>query len=295
MSFETIAFVGLGVMGEAMCRNLARKGSWSVLGIDTNPAPLARLQADGVKAATLAEAAAKADLILMCLPGGKEVDAVTRGPGGLLGQVRKGQTVVDMSTAPPRLMRELAAEFARKGVDFADAPVARTRRAAVDGTLCIMVGGSAEVYERLKPVLATMGSEVPHCGGVGAGQVVKLMNNMVVFETTLAIAEAISIAEAAGVDGRVLYDTMSKGSADSFVLRNHGMKHLLPQDYPEQAFSVRYALKDLSYAIELAEENGVDARGARLMREVFEDAVKRGDGDRYTPVIRRGMMKTKSA
>jgi hypothetical protein len=295
MSFETIAFVGLGVMGEAMCRNLARKGSWSVLGIDTNPAPLARLQADGVKAATLAEAAAKADLILMCLPGGKEVDAVTRGPGGLLGQVRKGQTVVDMSTAPPRLMRELAAEFARKGVDFADAPVARTRRAAVDGTLCIMVGGSAEVYERLKPVLATMGSEVPHCGGVGAGQVVKLMNNMVVFETTLAIAEAISIAEAAGVDGRVLYDTMSKGSADSFVLRNHGMKHLLPQDYPEQAFSVRYALKDLSYAIELAEENGVDARGAKLMREVFEDAVKRGDGDRYTPVIRRGMMKTKSA
>ena len=156
---------------------------------------------------------------------------------------------------------------------------------------CTVVGGTAAAFERLKPILSTMGTEVTHCGGVGAGQVVKLMNNMVVFETTLAVAEAISIAEAAGVDGRVLYETMSKGSADSFVLRNHGMKHLLPQDYPEQAFSVRYAQKDLAYALELAEENGVDARGAKLMREVFEAAVTRGDGDRYTPVIRRGMRK----
>ena len=292
MDIRTVAFIGLGVMGEAMCRNLAQKGSWRVVGYDTRPEPLARLAADGVtSAATLAAAVAEADVVLMCLPGGAEVAAVTRGPGGLLELVRAGQTVVDMSTAPPRLMRELAEAFAAKGVDFADAPVARTRRAAVDGTLCIMVGGTAQVFDRLKPILATMGTEIPHCGGVGAGQVVKIMNNMVVFETTLAIAEAITIAEAAGVDGQVLYDTMSKGSADSFVLRNHGMKHLLPQDYPEQAFSVRYAIKDLSYARELARELGVEARGAEVMHEVFEDAVRRGDGDRYTPVIRRGMLK----
>ena len=292
MDIRTVAFIGLGVMGEAMCRNLAQKGSWRVVGFDTRPEPLARLAADGVtSAATLAAAVAEADVVLMCLPGGAEVAAVTRGPGGLLELVRAGQTVVDMSTAPPRLMREQAEAFAAKGVDFADAPVARTRRAAVDGTLCIMVGGTAQVFDRLKPILATMGTEIPHCGGVGAGQVVKIMNNMVVFETTLAIAEAITIAEAAGVDGQVLYDTMSKGSADSFVLRNHGMKHLLPQDYPEQAFSVRYAIKDLSYARELARELGVEARGAEVMHEVFEDAVRRGDGDRYTPVIRRGMLK----
>ncbi|MDX2157865.1 MAG: NAD(P)-dependent oxidoreductase [Hyphomicrobiaceae bacterium] len=290
MDIRTIAFVGLGVMGEAMCRNLARKGSWRIIGFDTRAEPLARLAADGVmRSETLAEACAAADCVIMCLPGGAEVEAVTRGPGGLLELVRPGQTVVDMSTAPPRLMRELAAAFSAKGVDFADAPVARTRRAAVDGTLCIMVGATPEVFSRIRPILATMGTEIPHCGSVGAGQVVKIMNNMVVFETTLAIAEAISIAEAAGVDGRILYDTMSKGSADSFVLRNHGMKHLLPQDYPEQAFSVRYAIKDLSYARELARETGVVARGAELMHEIFEDAVRRGDGDLYTPVIRRGM------
>ena len=290
MTVKTIAF--LGVMGEAMCRNLVKKGSWKVVGFDMKPEPLARLAADGVTTAkSLGDAAAAADVIILCLPGGKEVEAVTRGAGGLLGLVRKGQIVVDMSTAPPRLMRELHTAFGAKGVTFADAPVARTRRAAVDGTLSIMVGSDAATFEILKPILSTMGTEVTLCGGPGAGQVVKLMNNMVVFETTLAIAEAISIAEAAGVDGQLLYETMAKGSADSFVLRNHGMKHLVPQDYPEQAFSVRYAQKDLSYARELARETGVTAKCADLMAEVFEEAVARGDGDRYTPVIRRGMTK----
>jgi len=292
MDIKTVTFVGLGVMGEAMCRNLARKGCWRVVGYDTRPEPMQRLQADGVtSASSLADAVAQAGVVLMCLPGGKEVEAVTRGPGGLLALLRKGQTVVDMSTAPPRLMRELAPAFLAKGVDFADAPVARTRRAAVDGTLSIMVGGSEAVFARLKPIFATMGTEITLCGGVGAGQVVKLMNNMVVFETTMAIAEAISIAEAAGVDGKLLFETMSKGSADSFVLRNHGMKHMAIHDYPEQAFSVRYAIKDLSYARELARETGIDARCAELMQQVFEEAVARGDGDRYTPVIRRGMVK----
>jgi 3-hydroxyisobutyrate dehydrogenase len=294
MDIKTVAFVGLGVMGEAMCRNLARKGTWKVVGYDTRSEPLQRLAADGVvPAASLGDAVAQADVILMCLPGGKEVEAVAQGQGGLIDRVRRGQTVVDMSTAPPRLMRELAPLFAAKGADFADAPVARTRRAAVDGTLSIMVGGTADVFARVQPILATMGTEVTHCGDVGAGQVVKLMNNMVVFETTLAIAEAISIAEAAGVDGKLLFETMAKGSADSFVLRNHGLKHLVPRDYPEQAFSVRYAIKDLSYARELARENGVDARCAELMHQVFEEAVARGDGERYTPVIRRGMTKNK--
>lgn len=293
MQVKTVGFIGLGVMGEAMCRNLAKKGSWKVAGFDTQAGPLDRLAADGVtRAASVQELMAQSDVVLMCLPGGNEVRSVTIGERGLIQWVRKGQTVVDMSTAPPKLMRELEPLFRTKGADFADAPVARTRRAAVDGTLSIMVGGTAEVFERIRPILSTMGTEVTLCGGVGAGQVVKLMNNMVVFETTMAIAEAISIAEAAGVDGQLLFETMAKGSADSFVLRNHGMKHLVPQDYPEQAFSVRYAVKDLSYARELARETGVTARAADLVGELFEEAIARGDGDRYTPVIRRGMTKT---
>ncbi|MEZ5849038.1 MAG: NAD(P)-dependent oxidoreductase [Hyphomicrobiaceae bacterium] len=295
MSIKTIGYVGLGVMGEAMCRNITRKGSWNVVGYDRVAAPMERLKADGVSAAASpADLVAQCDVVLMCLPGGAEVEALCRGPDGLLGLVRAGQTVVDMSTAPPRLMRELADAFAAKGVDFADAPVARTRQAAIDGTLSIMVGASAPVFARVQPILATMGADVTHCGAVGAGQIVKLMNNMVVYETVMALAEAISIAEASGVDGKLLLETLSKGSADSFALRNHGMKALLPQEYPLQAFSARYALKDLSYAVDLAGETGVKARGASLVCQLFEEAIARGDGDRYAPVIRRVMTKSES-
>jgi 3-hydroxyisobutyrate dehydrogenase-like beta-hydroxyacid dehydrogenase len=289
-SIKSISFIGLGVMGEAMCRNLARKGPWRIVGFDQRREPLDRLARDGVGAVnSLREACDAADVVIMCLPGGKEVEAVSRGPGGLLDLVRKGQIVVDMSTSPPRLMRELAEAFAAKGVEFADAPVARTRQAAVDGTLCIMVGGADAAYARIKPIMETMGNEIPHCGAVGAGQVVKIMNNMVVYETVMALGEAISIAEASGVDGKVLFETMSKGSADSFALRNHGLKSLLPQIYPEQAFSVRYAIKDISYARELARETGVEAHGADTLHALMQAAIARGDGDYYAPVIRRSM------
>ena len=290
MTISTIGFIGLGVMGEAMCRNLARKGAWKVVAFDQKVEPLERLRADGVGVATsLRGLAQAADVVILCLPGGREVEIVTQGASGLISMMRPGQILIDMSTAPPALMRKLAADLAAKGADFADAPIARTRRAAVDGTLSIMVGGSPEIFARIKPILDLMGNEITHCGDVGAGQVVKLMNNMVLFETTMALAEAISIAEANGVDGKLLFETMSKGSADSFALRNHGMKHMLPEDYPEGAFSVRYAQKDLSYARDLAKAAGIKARGADLVATLFDEAIALGDGDRYTPVIRKLM------
>ena len=126
-----------------------------------------------------------------------------------------------------------------------------------------------------------------HCGAVGAGQTVKIMNNMVLFQTVQALAEAITLAEGAGVDGRVLLDRMSKGSGDSFALRNHAMKSLLPAAYPDRAFSVRYAAKDLAYALDMAEEQQVRTPGAVTLARQFEQAIERGDGERYFPVIRR--------
>ena len=154
--------------------------------------------------------------------------------------MRAGQTVVDMSTAPVALARELGHAFAARGADFADAPVARTAQAAKDGTLSIMVGGDTAVFERLRPYLACMGTEITHCGPVGAGQAVKLMNNMVVAQTVVALAEALAVARASGaVDPKILFETLTKGSADSFVLRNHGMKSLLPDTHPTHARSRR--------------------------------------------------------
>jgi len=196
---------------------------------------------------------------------------------------------VDMSTAPVALARELGQAFAARGVDFADAPVARTAQAARDGTLSIMVGGETAVFARLRPYLACMGTEITHCGAVGAGQAVKLMNNMVVAQTVVALAEALAVARASGaVDPRVLFETLTKGSADSFVLRNHGMKSLLPDTHPTQgAFPTSYIIKDLSYALALAESAGLTLEQATATRRLMERTVEAGYRDSYyTAVIR---------
>ena len=188
VTIERIGFIGLGVMGGAMCRNLIAKVAWPVAAFDTDPVALARIEAAGARAAaSAAEAAGDADVVIACLPGGAEVRGLVLGPAGLIGQFRAGQTLIDMSTSPPALAREIAAALAGRGAHFADAPIARTRQAAVDGTLAIMVGAEPALFEALRPLLATMGSDVLRCGGTGAGQVVKILNNAVLFQTVSVV------------------------------------------------------------------------------------------------------------
>jgi 3-hydroxyisobutyrate dehydrogenase-like beta-hydroxyacid dehydrogenase len=287
-SFKTIGFIGLGVMGEPICRNLARKSGLPVRGYDRDPSPLQRLGAEGVRAADSAAAACEgSDIIFLSLPSGEIVRDLAREPDGLLAMARPGQTVVDLGTSPVDITRALAAEFAQRGARFVDAPVARTRAAAEAGTLAVMVGGDLEIFERVRPLIATFASDITLCGPVGCGQVVKILNNMVLFETVVAISEAKAIGERAGVDPALLFDALSKGSADSFALRNHGMKAVLPGEFPERAFSAEYARKDLAYALQLARETGVDARGARTADGWLREAIETGQGKKYHPVISR--------
>ena len=287
---DVLGFIGLGVMGESMCRNLARKSGARIVAYDTRSRPLDALAGDGVeRAASVEELARRAGTIFLCLPGEPQARAVCMGPDGLVSHARAGQTVVDMSTVPVALARELGAAFAARRVDFADAPVARTAQAARDGTLSIMVGAEPVVFERLRPLLACMGTEITHCGPVGAGEAVKLMNNMVVAQTVVALAEALAVARASGaVDPEVLFATLTKGSADSFVLRNHGVKALLPDRHPtEGAFPTTYIIKDLSYAIALAETTGLTLEQATTTRRLMERTAAAGYGDEYyTAVIR---------
>lgn len=290
---DKIGFIGVGTMGEPMCRNLAKKSGLTVLAADHDSGPLKRLAADGVRAASIDEITASCTTILLSLPGGKEVEQVCLGTGGadggLVSKAALGWTVIDCSTAPVSLARRLYAEFEGKATAFADAPVARTRQAAIDGTLSIMVGATDATFGRIEPLLRCMASDVTHCGEAGAGQAVKILNNMILFQTGVALAEALSIARAHGVDGKVLYETLTKGSADSFALRNHGMKAMLPGAFPERAFSTEYALKDLSYAIQMAEEAGVPALGADVARELMERAAELGHGKEYWPVLLRSI------
>ena len=184
------------------------------------------------------------------------------------------------------MARELHARFGERGIAFADAPVARSRHAAVDGTLSIMFGGEAKTLARVRKYLECMGTDITHCGGPGTGQVVKILNNMLLFDTCVSIAETLVVGERAGVEPRLLLETLSKGSADSFALRSHATKSMLTDDYPTEAFSVRYVLKDLTYALELAEESGVDVRAGKLVREYFAQAIEAGLGEQYHPVIK---------
>ena len=282
-----LGFIGLGVMGEPMCRNLARCSGRSVIAFDQDSAPLNRLAKIGVAPAKTVQEVGAAEIVFLSLPDGDAVSAVCFGKEGLLSQLDAGSTLVDLGTSPVALTREIALLAMEQSVAFADAPVARTRAAAEAGTLSIMVGAAECIYARLEPLLRHMGADVTHCGDVGAGQIVKLMNNMVLFQTVSALAEALHIARRSGVDAQVLLETLAKGSADSFALRNHGMNALLPEIFPTSAFSARYALKDNDYALALAAAAGVSADGAELVARRLQESINAGYGDDYFPVLSR--------
>jgi len=282
----TLGFIGLGTMGEPMCRNLATKSKAKVIGYDVRPEPLERLAKDGITPAeSIADVAADADIIFLSLPGGHELAEVVAGEEGLMAHVREGQTIVDHTTAPVALARELNAELAQRGVVFLDAPVARTRRAAIDGTLAVMVGGDEAAFERVKPFLECMGTNVTHCGASGNGQTTKLLNNMVLIQIVVAMADALAIGRRAGLDGDLLFKVMSDGSADSFALRNHGMLSMVKGEFPEHMFSTHYALKDLTYALELAREYRVEANQAKQAERLLRRTIDEGLGDAYFPVV----------
>ena len=285
MASEQLGFIGLGTMGGRMCRNLATKSGRPVIGFDMDAKRIEALSAAGVTgASSVADVVQKADIIFMCLPGENQVREVGLGAGGLTENCRSGQTVVDMTTATVSIARELAEALQAKGVDFIDAPIARGVPSAEDGTLSIMVGGATSVYERVHSLLACMGTDIAHCGDIGAGQVVKLMNNMMVFQTVSALSEAMAIGTRAGVDGAKLFEVLANGSADSFVLRRHGA-HMPTGNYPDDQFPTTYSLKDLRYALGLAEDVGVDAKGAKVVEERFVEAIEKGYGHLYSPVI----------
>ncbi len=282
----TVGFIGLGVMGGPMCRNLIRKMPRAgVVVFDKSPEAIEAVAGEGAEvAASPQDVARRADVVLLSLPNG---DAVRQVVDAMIGGIRPGTIVIDTSTSPVDVTREMAAQIRAAGGDYLDAPIARTRAAAENGTLSIMVGGDAEAFARVQPLLACMGSDVSHCGPVGSGQVVKILNNMVLFQTVHALSEALTIGSLAGVDGKILFDIFSKGSADSFALRNHGQKALLPGDFPPRAFSTDYARKDNAYAIALAASVGMAPKGALLLDEVFNRAQEQGFGEFYFPVFHK--------
>jgi 3-hydroxyisobutyrate dehydrogenase-like beta-hydroxyacid dehydrogenase len=283
---NALGFIGLGVMGEPICRNLIKKSGRPVVAFDLAAEPLARVEADGATiAASVADAVRASGVIFLCLPSAKHVRAVVEGERGILASIAPGQMIVDLGTSSVELTRAFASELAAKGASWIDAPIARTRQAAQDGTLSVMVGATPDLFTQVEPLIRCFATDVTRCGDIGAGQVTKILNNMVLFETVNALSEAVAVARRNGVEPQLLLETLAKGSADSFALRNHGLKAIVPGNFPERAFSTEYALKDLSYALELAAVAGLNLRGAALTETILKEAAAQGHGEKYFPVI----------
>jgi 3-hydroxyisobutyrate dehydrogenase-like beta-hydroxyacid dehydrogenase len=282
----TIGFIGLGVMGAPMCRNLVRKHPAPIYAFDINPEAVRDVAASGARpAVSVAQVAAASDIVCLSLPGGEHVNEVCFANAGIAASGKRGLIVVDLSTTGVAEARAVGVRLAAVGMEFSDAPVARTREAAAAGTLSIMVGASPALFSTIEPILRYMGSDVTHCGVVGCGQVVKLINNTLVFEHVAALAEMMVVSERAGVAPDVLLRAVAKGSGDSFVLRNHGIKAMLPRSFPERSFPAEYVLKDLGYTISLAHSCGVEPRLPVAVREYYQAALDKGLGGRYFPAI----------
>ncbi|PBC47525.1 NAD(P)-dependent oxidoreductase [Rhodococcus sp. ACPA1] len=282
-SKRTLGFVGLGVMGGPMSINLVTRSGHEMIAFDLSTESLDRVVDAGAKrGASVVDVAEQADVVFLSLPSIVQVEAVAE---ELLSATNPPKIIVDMSTSDVTRTRALGALLDKDGVELVDAPVARLRQAAKDGTLLITVGATPERFTDLQPLLSCMGSDIVHAGALGSGQVIKILNNMVVFQTVNALAEARAIGTAAGVDPKLLFETLTLGSADSFVLRKSALATLAVDEFPVKTFPTVYAIKDLNLALQLARDEGVPTASADQTMTLLEATRDAGYSDEYYPVM----------
>jgi 2-hydroxy-3-oxopropionate reductase len=248
-------FIGLGIMGKPMSKNLLKAG-YRLVVFDSNAAPMKELAAAGAEtAASPKEVAERCDIVVTMLPNSPNVRAVVSGPRGLIEGAGPGKTVIDMSSIAPLASREIASLLAERGVEMLDAPVSGGEPKAVDGTLSVMVGGKKEVFERCYPVMKAMAGSVVRVGDAGAGNVAKLANQIVVALNIAAMSEALVFAAKSGVQPDLVFQAIRGGLAGSTVL---DAKAPLVMDRKfSPGFRVNLHIKDLGNVLETSREIGV--------------------------------------
>ena len=250
-----IGLVGLGIMGRPMARNLLRAGFGLVVH-DINRDAVAELAAEGATAAGSArEVAAACDVLITMLPDSPEVQDAYLGPGGAFEALRPGWLAIDMSSIAPRVARDLAVRASAAGAEMLDAPVSGGDKGAIAGTLSIMVGGPEEAFQCAMPIFMVLGKTIVHVGPAGAGQVVKVCNQVVVAVVIEALAEALVLGSKAGVEPARILDVLQGGLAATKVAEVRGSNML--EGHFEPGFRTRLHLKDLRNALDLARETGV--------------------------------------
>ncbi|MCC6860982.1 MAG: 2-hydroxy-3-oxopropionate reductase [Bryobacterales bacterium] len=272
-----IGFIGLGIMGKPMSRNLLKAGHQLVV-YDVVAAAVDEIAAAGAaRGASSADVAARSDVLITMLPDGPDVEQAVLGPAGVLEGARPGAILIDMSSISPMVSQKVAAECAARGVEFLDAPVSGGEPKAVDGTLAIMVGGKQEVFDKAKDILAAMGSSVTLTGPVGAGNVTKLANQIIVACNIAAMGEALVLATKAGLDPEVVFNAIKGGLAGSTVL-NAKAPMVISRNF-KPGFRIRLHQKDLRNALLAGESLKVPLPITSLVQQMIITLMNEGKGD----------------
>ena len=260
-----IGWIGLGIMGKPMAKNLLKAG-YELWVNNRSQGPMEELAACGAHAATRKELAENAEVIITMLPNGPQVREVIL--GDVIKDMRPGQIFIDCSSISPVVSKEIAAALAKKGVEMLDAPVSGGEPKAIDGTLSFMVGGKQAVFDRCKDILGAMGASVTRCGEVGAGNTTKLANQIIVACNIQAVAEAFTLAQKAGVDPEVVYKAIRGGLAGSTVLDAKGPMMIAGNDKP--GFKIDLHIKDLNNALDCAHTVGVPVPMTAAVQEILQ-------------------------
>jgi 2-hydroxy-3-oxopropionate reductase len=273
----TVGFVGLGIMGRPMIRNLLKAGH-TVIAYGRNPKKLDACVADGAeRGASNRDVGLRASIIFTMLPDGPQVEEVVLGEDGILAGCRPGSLIVDMSSINPLVSQRIASACAERSVDFLDAPVSGGEPKAVDGTLVIMVGGSDENFRKAEPLLQCMGSSVTLTGAVGAGNVTKLANQIMVACNIAAMGEALVLATRCGLDPEIVLNAVKGGLAGSAVLNAKGPM-LIGRNF-KPGFKIRLHQKDLRNALQTAETNHLFLPLTALVQQMLLSLIGDGNGE----------------
>jgi 3-hydroxyisobutyrate dehydrogenase len=281
MSNEKIGFVGLGMMGLPMARNLVEDG-YSVNVFDLNEATVNAAKDFGATSSdSAADTATLSDIVITMVPDSEHVEAVIAGVDGILEGLKPGSVVIDMSTIDPEMGKKMANLIEAKGSNFVDAPVTGGVGGAEAGILSILVGGNAEVFERVLPVLNVLGGDVSHMGPVGSGHTTKIANQLIGVATLAGMAEAFVLAKKSGLDMQAFFDAVKNGAGRSWALETLGPK-ILDGDFTP-GFMVKHMQKDLRLAGQLAAETGTALPTSTLIAQLYRsvqadgpDAVNQG-------------------
>jgi len=272
-----IGFVGTGIMGKPMASNLLRAG-FPVAVYNRTASRVADLLVAGATAPGSPRAVAEvSDVVITMLPGWPEVEAVLHGHDGLLAGMRPGSTYVGMETLAPEQSQTIAKLMSERGIAALDAPVSGGEKGATEATLAIMVGGPQETFEAVLPILRAMGSNVTRIGDAGAGQIAKACNQLIVAVTIEAVAEAMALARAFGVDQRLIRQALMGGFATSRILELHGQR-MIDGDYTPGG-AMKAHMKDREIVAETCRSAGLELPAARLAFDRMKEMVDRGDGD----------------